>query len=53
MEYFKDVSEFWYDRCKASSAKTLEFTTSATEFSLEYKINGLGQRILLNFLLMD
>lgn len=42
MEYFKEVSEFWYDRCKASNAKTLEFTTSATEFSLEYKIIWVG-----------
>ncbi len=42
MQYFKENSEFWYDRCKASSAKTLEFNTIATIFSLEYKIIWVG-----------
>ncbi|MBQ9768433.1 MAG: SGNH/GDSL hydrolase family protein [Lachnospiraceae bacterium] len=42
MEYFKDASDFWYDRCMATTAKTLEFTTSATECSLEYKIIWIG-----------
>ncbi|MDD4112290.1 MAG: SGNH/GDSL hydrolase family protein [Herbinix sp.] len=42
MQYFKENSEFWYDRCKASSAKTLEFNTSATGFSFEYKIIWVG-----------
>ena len=42
MQYFKESSEFWYDRCKASSAKTLEFNTSATGFSFEYKIIWVG-----------
>ncbi len=42
MQYFKESSEFWYDRCKASSAKTLEFRTRATRFSLEYKIIWVG-----------
>ncbi len=42
MQYFKESSDFWYDRCKASSAKTLEFSTKATEFSLEYKIIWVG-----------
>lgn len=42
MQYFKENSEFWYDRCKASSAKTLEFNTSATRFSLDYKIIWVG-----------
>lgn len=37
MEYFKQISEEWYARSKASNAKTLEFTTSATQFSFEYK----------------
>jgi len=38
MQYFKEAADFWYDRCMASSAKTLEFRTSATTFSFEYKI---------------
>lgn len=38
MQYFKESSDFWYDRCMASSAKTLEFSTKATQFSLDYKI---------------
>ena len=27
MDYFKEVSDFWYDRCTAGNAKTLEFIT--------------------------
>ena len=42
MQYFMESSEFWYDRCKASNAKTLEFSTRATQFSLEYKIIWVG-----------
>lgn len=42
MRYFEEVSEFWYDRCKASSAKTLEFRTTATKVSFEYKIVWVG-----------
>lgn len=42
MEYFKEVSEFWYDRSMASNAKTLEFSTTATEFSFEYKLIWMG-----------
>lgn len=42
MRYFEEVSEFWYDRCKASSAKTLEFHTTATKVSFEYKIVWVG-----------
>lgn len=37
-EYFRNTSEFWYDHCCASSAKTLEFDTEATKFSFDYKI---------------
>lgn len=40
--YFKEASDFWYDRCMASSAKTLEFITTATEISFEYKIIWIG-----------
>lgn len=42
MEYFKGAFDFWYDRCMAGSAKTLEFTTSATGFSFEYEIIWMG-----------
>lgn len=42
MQYFRRVSEFWYDRCMASTAKTLEFNTSATVFSFEYKFAWRG-----------
>ena len=38
IEYFRNVSEFWYERCTASTAKTLEFSTEATEFSFDYRI---------------
>ena len=37
VEYFKGAFEMWYERCTASSAKTLEFTTSATKISFDYK----------------
>lgn len=36
MDYFERVSEFWFERCSAGSAKTLEFHTDATEVSFEY-----------------
>lgn len=42
MKYFEKVSEFWYDRCMASNAKTLEFHTTATQFSFEYKFAWIG-----------
>lgn len=37
VEYFKGAFEMWYERCTASSAKTLEFTTLATKISFDYK----------------
>ena len=37
VEYFKGAFEMWYERCTASSAKTLEFTTLATTISFDYK----------------
>ena len=37
VEYFKGAFEMWYERCTASSAKTLEFSTSATKISFDYK----------------
>lgn len=42
MDYFERVSEFWYDRCKATTAKTLEFHTAATRISFDYKILWMG-----------
>lgn len=42
MEYFRDASEFWYERCSASNAKTLELRTTATRISFEYKILWTG-----------
>ena len=40
--YFKRVSDFWYERCSASTAKTLEFITDATRFSFDYRIVWMG-----------
>ncbi len=42
MDYFERASEFWYDRCMASSAKTLEFVTEACRASFEYRIIWMG-----------
>ena len=38
MEYFKTTGDMWYDRCYSSTAKTLEFCTTATTISFDYKI---------------
>ena len=38
MDYFRDTLEMWSERCDASTAKTLEFTTDATEVSFDYKM---------------
>ena len=38
MDYFRNLpNPFWYERCDASSAKTLELTTTATKISFAYK----------------
>ena len=42
MEYFKGAFDFWYDRCMASTAKTIELITKATELSFDYKIIWVG-----------
>lgn len=42
MAYFKEAFDFWYDRCMASTSKTLELKTSATEISFDYKIIWKG-----------
>ncbi len=41
-EYFEKVSDFWFERCSASTSKTLEFTTEATACSFEYKLIWMG-----------
>lgn len=38
MDYFYSALEMWAERCDASTAKTLEFTTDASEVSFDYKI---------------
>ncbi len=41
-EYFERVSDFWFERCTATTAKTLEFVTSAEAFSFDYRIIWKG-----------
>lgn len=38
MDYFKDAFLMWYERCDASTGKTIEFETQATQIQFEYKI---------------
>ena len=40
--YFKSALQFWYERCTASTTKTLEISTTATRISFEYKITWVG-----------
>ena len=42
MEYFKGAMDFWYERCDATTAKTIEIRTDATEISFDYKIIWKG-----------
>lgn len=42
VDYFEKVSDFWFERCTASNAKTLEFKTTAEKFSFEYRIIWKG-----------
>lgn len=42
IEYFKGAFDFWYDRCTATTSKTLEFRTEATKVSFDYKFIWLG-----------
>ena len=44
MEYFRGAFDFWYDRCMASTAKTLEFVTEATWAAFDYKIVWTGSQ---------
>ena len=42
MDYFRKAFDFWYDRCMASTAKTLEFVTEAERIAFDYKILWMG-----------
>ena len=42
--YFKSGFDFWYDRCMATTAKTLEFSTDAEDLSFEYKVIWEGSQ---------
>ena len=42
IEYFKGAFQMWYERCTATTAKTLEFTTAARKASFDYKIIWKG-----------
>ncbi len=42
MEYFRTAFDFWYDRCMASTAKTIEMETEANKISFAYKIIWKG-----------
>ena len=44
MDYFRAASDFWYDRCMASTAKTLEMTPDARSLSFEYRIIWEGSQ---------
>ena len=44
MEYFRSAFDFWYDRCIASTAKTLELTTDAQSISFEYRFLWEGSQ---------
>ena len=44
MEYFRSALDFWYDRCMATTAKTLEMTTDAQAVSFEYKLIWEGSQ---------
>lgn len=38
MDYFEGAMLMWFERCDASSAKTIEFFTTATKISFDYKL---------------
>lgn len=42
MDYFEKAFDFWYDRCKATTSKTIEISTEATKISFDYKIIWKG-----------
>lgn len=44
MDYFKDALLMWYERCDASSGKTIELITDATKLSFEYKFTWMSSK---------
>ena len=42
MAYFKQALDFWYDRCMATTAKTIELSTTASTITFDYKILWKG-----------
>ena len=44
MKYFEGAMDMWFERCDASTSKTLEFVTKATEVSFDYKIIWEGSQ---------
>ena len=42
MDYFRSGFDFWYDRCMATTAKTLEMTTAARTVSFRYRFIWKG-----------
>ena len=44
MAYFRTAFDFWYDRCMASTAKTLEMTTDARSVSFDYRMIWTGSQ---------
>ena len=44
MRYFEKAFDFWYDRCMASTAKTIEMITTATKVSFDYKFVWTGSQ---------
>lgn len=41
-DYFEKALDYWFERCNASTAKTLEFNTEATQISFDYRIAWLA-----------
>ena len=44
MKYFEGAFDFWYDRCMATTAKTIEMVTEATKVSFDYKFIWTGSQ---------
>ncbi|MCQ2572756.1 MAG: SGNH/GDSL hydrolase family protein [Treponema sp.] len=42
ISYFKKASDFWYERCTASTSKTIEIKTDAKKISFDYKFFWKG-----------
>ncbi len=46
--YFKEAFEFWYERCTASTSKTIEIRTNAKKISFDYT-DGMHDVVIKNF----